>query len=311
LIVKASGKGSSAVGRAPDFLKGVFAAVTTPFDDDGQVSIDNFERNIKMWLVSPLHGFVVLGSTGEFVHLDYDEKLRVMEAAVRAAEERPVIVGTGAPSTREAVALSAAAAQLGAKAVLVVTPYYFGPTLDDRALIKHYLTVAESVDVPVILYSYPRLTGVSLSVEAVVELAGHPNIAGIKDTSDDLARLARLAAETPPDFAVLTGSAHLLYAGLQAGAAGAILAVAGVAPWECCEIYDLWRQGKHEEAAALQRRLDVVERLIRRHGIGGLKGLMRMVGYYGGAPRPPLRAVDEEDLDAMRAALKEVRMLGC
>lgn len=299
------------MGAAPDWLKGVFAAVTTPFADDGDVSLDNLERNLQMWLVSPLNGFLVLGSTGEAAHLGFDEKLQVMEAAVRAAEERPVLIGTGADSTRETVALSAAAAQLGAAGVVVVTPSYFGRTLSDQALAGHFLAVADAVDVPVILYQYPQLTGVHLGVEVVAELAAHPNIVGIKDSSGDLANLARLVDAVPPGFAVLTGSGYLLYPALQAGAAGAVLAVAGVAPWEAGEIYQLFREGKHDEAAALQRRLNVVERLIQRYGIGGIKGLMRMIGYYGGIPRPPLPPIDESDLDDMRVALKEVRMLGC
>ncbi|HEX6989687.1 MAG TPA: dihydrodipicolinate synthase family protein, partial [Bacillota bacterium] len=273
------------MGKAPDFLRGIFAAVTTPFTEDGDLSLDNLERNLQMWLVSPLQGFLVLGSTGEFVHLSFDEKLQAVEAAVRAAEERPVLAGTGSHSTRETVELSAAAASLGAAAVLVITPFYHGRVLRDAAMYDHFVAVADAVDVPVVLYHNPRLTAVDLSVTLVSELAAHPNIVGIKDSSGDLARLAHLVDETPEGFAVLTGSGHLLHPALQAGASGAVLAVAGVAPWECCEIYSLWREGKHDDAAALQRRLNVVERVIRRYGIGGIKGLMRMIGYYGGPPR--------------------------
>lgn len=299
------------MGRAPSFVKGIYAAVPTPFADDGELSLDNLERNLQMWLISPLNGFLVLGSTGEFAHLGFDEKLQVIEAAVRAAEERPILAGTGAHATRETVALSAAAAELGAAAVLVIAPFYHGRVLSAGALYDHFVTVAEAVDVPVILAHEPQLTAVELSVDLVCELAGHPNIVGIKDASGDLARLAQLVDETPEGFAVLSGSGHLLHPALQAGAAGAVLAVAAVAPWEAWEIYNLWQERRHDEAAALQRRLNVVERLVARYGVGGIKGLLRMTGYYGGPPRPPLPAVDEADLDDMRAALKEVRMLGC
>ena len=299
------------MGKAPDFLRGIFAAIPTPFTDDGDLSLDNLERNVKMWLISPLNGFLALGSTGEFAHLTFDEKLEVIEATVRASEERPVIAGTGANATRETVALTLAAADLGADAVMVVTPFYYGKRLDAAALRDHYETVADASPVPVLLYNIPQLTGVDLPVELVSELAQHPNIVGIKDSSGNLPKLGRLIDETPDGFAVFTGAAELLYPALNLGAAGAILALANVAPWECCEVLQLWQDGRHEEAVALQRRLNAVSRVVERYGIGGIKGLLRLVGYYGGPPRPPLRAIDEEDLDQIRAVLKEVRMLGC
>ncbi|HEY8449187.1 MAG TPA: 4-hydroxy-tetrahydrodipicolinate synthase [Bacillota bacterium] len=299
------------MGRAPEFLRGVYAPITTPFTDDGQLSTDNLERNIKMWLLSPLDGFVVLGSTGEFPLLTFDEKLQVIEAAVNAAEERPVIAGTGCNSTAETVALTLAAAERGADAVIVITPYYFRGAMRPSALEQHYTTIADQSPVPVLLYNFPQNTGVDLSLELVAELAQHPNIVGIKDSGGDMIKLGRLIDAVPEGFQVFTGAAPLLLHTLLLGGAGGILAIANVAPWECGEIYRLYREGQHEAAAEVQRRLNAVAAAVGRHGVAGIKALMQMLGYYGGPPRPPLEPVEPEELDAIRGVLKEVRMLGC
>lgn len=298
------------MGRAPDFLKGVWAPVTTPFVHQ-QVSLDNLQRNIQMYLTSPLDGFVVLGSTGEFPLLRFEEKLQVIAAAVEAAEERPVIAGTGCPSTAETIELTHAAAERGAKAVLVITPYYYRRLLDADALYEHYAAVADASPVPVLIYHFPQNTGAELPLDLVLDLAQHPNIVGLKDSSEDLVRFGVLAGAVPPGFALLVGSAALLLPALTLGAAGGILAFANVAPWECCEIYRLYREGRLAEAEALQRRVTAVAGRLSRYGVPGIKAVLDLQGYFGGEPRRPLLPVTEEDLDAIRAVLKEHRLLGC
>lgn len=299
------------MAKSLEFLKGIWAPIITPFYDDGSLSVDNLARNIKMWLLSPLNGFVVLGSTGEFPLLTYAEKLAVITAAVEAAEEKPVLAGTGCNSTAETVELTLAAAEKGVDGVLVITPYYFSAMMTERALEKHYVSIADASPVPVLLYNFPQNTGVDLSVDLIADLANHPNIVGIKDSGGDFTKLGRIIAVTPPDFRVFTGSAtHLLHA-LELGAAGGILAIANVAPWECGEIYQSFQNGKLQEAVEMQRRLNAVVAAVGRFGIPAIKGLLRMLGYYGGPPRPPLQPISEEELDEIRVVLREVRMLGC
>lgn len=298
------------MGKAPEFLRGVWAPIPTPFVD-GEVSIDNLQRNVQMWLTSPLHGLVALGSTGEFPHLRFEEKLQVIAAAVEAAEERPVMAGTGCPSTLETIELTIAAAERGARAVLVVTPYYYKKTVDEEALYQHYASVADASPVPVLLYHIPQLTGVEMSPRLVAELAQHPNIVGMKDSSGYLPRFAAYAAAVPEGFALFTGTAALLLPALQFGAAGGILAFANVAPWECCDIYRLFQEGRRDEAAALQRKVAAVSEEVSRYGIPAVKALLDMLGYFGGEPRRPLLPVTEEALDHIRGVLKQYRMLGC
>lgn len=299
------------MGKAAEIFQGVFAPITTPFTDDDALSLDNLERNIQMWLISPLNGFVVLGTTGEAAHLTHQEKLQVIAATVRAAEERPVIAGTGANSTAETIALTEAAAGLGVAAVMVVTPYFFGSGLGAEQLSEHYEAVADASPVPVFLYNIPPFTGVNIAPDLVAELSHHPNIVGIKDSCGNLRQLGEIIEKVPADFAVFTGAPELLLPALSLGARGAILGIANAAPWECCEVYELFHAGKFEEAAALQKRLNVVAGAVEQFGIGGLKALLQMLGYYGGNPRRPLRPADITDLDQIRAALREVRMLGC
>jgi len=292
--------------------RGIFLPITTPFVDD-EVSLDNLERNVQMWLIAPAAGFVVLGTTGEFPHLTFEEKVAVVGAAVAAAEDKPVIAGTGANSTRETIALTQAAAEQGARAVMVGTPYYYHyrPELKADALYDHFTAVADASPVPVLLYNFPARTGIVLDPDLVAELAQHPNIAGMKDSSRDLAMFAEYAAAVPDDFALLIGNASLLLPALTLGARGGILALANVAPWECHELYDLVRQNRLEEAAVLQRRLSLVNAKLSRYGIPGIKALLTMLGYFGGEPRRPMLPLSQDELDDIRATLKEVRMLGC
>lgn len=298
-------------GGQPEF-RGIFLPITTPFVDD-EVSLDNLERNIQMWLISPVAGFVALGTTGEFPHLTFDEKVAVVKAAVQAAEDRPVIAGTGCNSTRETIALTAAAAAAGARAVLVGTPYYYryGTEQADTALYEHFTAVADAAPVPVLLYHMPARTGMVLKPALVADLAAHDNIVGMKDSARDLARFSEYLSVVPSDFALLTGSASMLLPAVTIGAGGGIVALGNVAPWECCELYDLALDNQRAEAVALQLRLSRVNAKLSQYGIAGIKSLLTMLGYFGGVPRRPMQPLSAGELDDIRLTLKEVRLLGC
>lgn len=270
-------------------IRGIFPALTTPFEG-GEPALTLLRHNIRAYNAAPLAGYVVLGSTGEFPHLSYEEKLAVL-ATVReeTAPGKLVIAGTGGVSTAETVRLTRAAAAAGAQAAMVVPPYYFRPAMTDEALERHYLAVAEASPIPVLLYNIPALAGVSLSPALVAVLAAHPNVAGIKDSSGDVALLQEYMREAPAGFNVLTGTAATLLAALSAGGAGAILALANLAPWECVRLYETVTGGEYGPAGELQRRLAAVDRAVcDRHGIPGVKYAMDVLGYFGLEPRPPL-----------------------
>lgn len=275
-------------------LQGVFPPVTTPFDDEGEVDLDAFRRNLQGYAAAPLAGYVVLGSNGEFPHLSRAEKESLIAVAVEEAAGRPVLAQVGEPSLRETVALARRAAELGASAVMAVTPHYYRGQMSERVLVDYYTALAEESPVPVLLYSIPQNTGVNVSPAVVEECAAHPRIAGIKDSSGNLGQLAEDVERAPEGWGVLNGSSALMVAAFAAGVRGAVLAAADVFPFEVCDLWGLCRDGRWEEARALEARLRPVVRAMSRLGVAGVKLAMDLVGYRGGAPRAPLPAVDDQ-----------------
>lgn len=285
-------------------LEGVLPPIPTPLTDD-RVDEAAMRANVARWMGTRIRGVVVLGSNGEAPLLDEDES----DAAIAAARDavpadRLCLAGTGRESTVAAVRAAKRAAALGADAVLVRTPAYFRTLLTAEALTDHYRAVADAAPVPVVLYNFTALTGVTLPVEAVARLAEHPNIVGMKESGSDLRFVTALIDATPDDFALMAGSAPVFYASLLVGAAGGILAVASAVPDLCVELYELVRAGRLDEARAQQRRLTGLAGLVTSiHGVPGLKAALSLLGYAVGAPRPPLLPADPAAVDEIRRAL--------
>jgi 4-hydroxy-2-oxoglutarate aldolase len=286
-------------------LRGILIPFTTPYDAAGEVDARGLRANIERWNETGVRGYVALGSTGERVHLEERECLAVIEAA-RAAVPGPLalISGAGQESTRATINEVRRFAAAGADSVLVITPHFYRRAMTQGALAGHYLSVADASPVPVVLYSMPDLTGISIAPETVARLSEHENIIGIKDSSSDILNLAEMLRLVPADFAVLTGNGPLLYAALSAGARGAILAVGCVAARLSIAIFEATRAGAYERALDLQRRLTPLARAVTtRYGIGGLKAALDIVGYAGGGVRAPLEAPGED------ARLELIRLL--
>jgi 4-hydroxy-2-oxoglutarate aldolase len=284
---------------------GIYTPIATPFRDDGAVDERALAANVSRWMTTPLTGLVVLGSNGEATSLEDDEADRVTEV-VRAGvpASRPLIVGTGRESTRATIAASRRAASAGADAVLVRTPSFFKPQMTSDAFIGHFSEVADASPVPVLLYNVTLYTGVNMLPDAVERLATHPNIVGIKESGSDIGQIAEYVARTPDDFTVLAGSATTLVHALCAGCDGAILALASLVPTECVLMTTLVRDKRLDEATELQRRLMPLARSVgSTYGVPGLKAALELIGYAGGSPRPPLRAVSSEGVDIIRRQL--------
>lgn len=284
---------------------GVFAPLPTPFDDQDRVDTARLRAAFPRWLASRLAGFVMLGSSGEAVLLDEDESDRVVAAARELVPRgRPLVAGVGRESTQATVRAAARAAALGADAVIVRTPGFYKPQMDEDAFVRHYTAVADASRVPVLLYNFTAATGVTLPAAAVSRLAAHPNIAGMKESGSDAARVAALVSAAPPPFSVLAGSSSTFADALAAGAAGGILALAAVLPDACVRLFDLVRQQRAGEAAALQRQLAPVSRLVGSvYGIAGLKAALRLAGCDAGLPRPPLAPLPAAGIAALQEAL--------
>jgi len=288
-------------------FQGIFPALTTPFEADGWVSLGGLKENIRRYNKTGLAGYLVLGSTGESVMLLRAEADAVLAAVKEvAAPGKLLIAGTGAESTAETIVRTKRAAVLGYQAALVKTPYFYKPVYRAETYIRHYRAVADASPIPVLLYSVPAFTGVTLESPEILKLAEHPNIAGIKDSSGSVQRVGEVVSCAPAEFQVLTGGAAVVYPALAVGASGAILALASALPEKFVELYELVQQGKHEQAKELQLALASTSKcIVSENGIAGVKYAMDLRGYNGGVPRLPLLPLPEEKKQQIAALLTQ------
>jgi 4-hydroxy-2-oxoglutarate aldolase len=225
-----------------------------------------------------------------------DEADQILAAVKEsAAPGKILIAGTGAESTAETIARTKRAASLGYQVALVKTPYYYKPTYRAEHFLHHYRAVADASPIPVLLYSVPIFTHITLEASEITALAQHSNIIGIKDSSGSIQRIGEVVAGVPAHFQVLTGGAAVVYPCLAMGGRGAILALASLLPEKCVELYQLFQQGRHPEARQVQLQLVVASKVVfSEHGIPGLKYGMDLRGYQGGYPRSPLLPLKAE-----------------
>lgn len=292
-------------------IRGIFTPVVTPYVDD-EISFEYLKSNLNKLAQTELAGVVVLGTNGEFPYLTYQEKVKIIETArLEIPKTKKVMAGTGCESTKETIELTKEAAEIGADAALVITPGYFKGSMNENVLMKHFLTVAESSPIPVLLYNMPANTGINISSKMVIKLSEHENIIGAKDSSGNIVQIAEVLAGVPKDFSVFAGSGSFLLASLMLGAAGGTLAVANVIPEICVKIQKLYEQGDLEAAKAEQFRiLPVNAAVTAKYGVGGLKAAMDMVGYHGGVPRRPMLPLsDQEALADIRSILRKANIL--
>lgn len=284
-------------------LRGVIPPLVTPFRADGALDLPAFEGNLEALAAHDLSGFLVLGSNGEAASLDEPEKLELVAAARRRVPGRFLLVGTGMESTRGTVALTRQVADLGADAVLVLTPHYYKSRMTADALRRHFEAVADASPVPVYLYSVPAFTGIVWPPAVSDALCTHPRVAGIKESSGDVGLLARIVAGASAGFEVACGNATVFYPALCVGAVGAVLAVANCAPRPTAELFRAFERGDHERARRLQAVLAPLAAAIASgHGVAALKRAMDRAGLRGGSVRAPL-------LPAPQAALDEIAPL--
>jgi 4-hydroxy-2-oxoglutarate aldolase len=294
-------------------LNGILLPVTTPFLGDGGLDFPGLRSNIGKWNESGVSGYVVLGSTGERVHLNENEVIDTIKIARGAVPESKLfIAGCGQQSTvgtvNEIKRIASSVSPVSVDAVLVLTPHFYRAAITQDALIQHYQRVADESPVPVLLYSMPALTGITISTETAARLSEHENIIGLKDSSNDVAALRQTVRQVSEEFTVLTGNGTVLCDALLAGSCGAILAVGCVAPALCLAIRDALRSGDEERATKLQSSLTPLAAAVTtRFGIGGLKSALEMIGYAGGVVRAPLRMPDAEARKEIQQCLDDAQ----
>jgi 4-hydroxy-2-oxoglutarate aldolase len=290
---------------------GIYTPIVTPFDARGDVDERALLANVDRYLASPLTGLVVLGSNGEAAQLEDDEADRVIAVVrERIPKGRTMLVGTGRESTRATIAACRRAAAIGADAVMARTPSFYKPQMTSDNFIRHYTEVADACPVPLILYNVTMYTGVNLLPDAVEKLSEHPNIVGLKDSGNDMLQIGDYLSRSKPGFTVLAGAAPTLFTAAALGAHGAVLALAGIVPELCVQLFDHVKAGRVDDARALQRRLMPVARSIGPvYGVPGLKAALDLMGLNGGIPRPPLRPVAPAVVDILRAQLATLDVL--
>lgn len=294
----------------PIDLHGIFPPIPTPFSE-GRLACDRLAENIARWNTTGLAGYVTFGSNGESVFLSDEEKLEVVKTVVAsAAPGMKVIAGTGCESTAQTVTLTNRCAQLGAHAALVVTPFYYGGRMNEAAMLRHFTTVADQAEIPILIYNVTKFTHVSLGVELVARLSRHPNIIGIKDSNGNVSTLGEMVSRVAEEFSVLVGTAGALFGALTLGCVGGIVALANVAPRACVRICSLLKKGEIEAASKLQlKMLPVNTALTATYGVPGLKAALEMLGYYGGDPRLPLLPASEKEKSEIKTILKDAGLL--
>lgn len=290
--------------------EGILPALVTPFTDDGKAIDENRLRAlVNHCLELGVHGVVPCGTTGEFVNLTAEEKRRVIKIVVDEVNGRvPVVAGTGASGTQEAVEMTKYAKDVGATAALIVTPYYLKPA--DRGIYEHYQTIASEVDLPIILYNIPQCTGLELPWQMVEDLAQIPNIVGVKDSSGQLKFILAVLEKVRDKLNVLCGHDEVVIAGLAAGCSGAILASANVIPDVWVQIYNHIKKSELQQARELQYKVQKIARIIVGSGAVGTKEALNMMKVKVGPVRKPLSFGGELTYEAKEELRLDLEKIG-
>jgi 4-hydroxy-tetrahydrodipicolinate synthase len=274
-------------------FKGVFPAITTPFKEDESLDEEGLKRNIEYLNRTGIAGIVPCGTTGESATLTFEEHKRVVEIAVESSRV-PVIAGTGSNNTREALELTRHAANAGADAVLLITPYYNRP--NDRGMYEHFKTIAKNCSIPIILYNVPKRTGIDLKPEMVKKLSLIENIVAIKEASGSVPQLSQIIELTrDSDFSVLSGDDDLTLAAMALGAKGVVSVVANVAPKKTVAMVEAAARGDMENARTLHYELaPLVRAMFLESNPIPVKTAQRLLGQAAGPLRLPLAQMAPE-----------------
>jgi len=293
-------------------LAGIFPPIPTPFKANEDIDFNHLRSNLERWNKEPLGGYVVGGSNGEFPFLAIEERVGVVRAARQVIpRDRLLIAGSGMESARETIDLTRRMAEAGADVALVVTPNYYKTRMNVAALESYFRAVADASPIPVMLYSVPPNTGLDMPAQAVINLATHPNILGMKDSGGDVTKFGFIANETRgTGFQLVAGSAGFFLGALSVGAVGCVPALGNIAGGKLAQLLDSFKHGDIESARAIQ--LPLVEpnyAVTSRFGVPGLKAAMDMVGYYGGPVRSPLLPLSEADSAELKRVLVKAGLL--
>jgi 4-hydroxy-2-oxoglutarate aldolase len=276
-------------------LMGVFAPITTPFDEKGAVAYDKLIDNMKFYAASGLKGYLALGSNGENKSLTNSEKEKVLSTIIKnKGANQVVMTGCIFESTFETIEFAKIAQDMGTDFITLLPPSYFKKEMTDAVLLRYFSDVADSVTTPCLVYNAPQFSGgTALSVSLIKELVKHPNIVGMKDSSSGNIESFLLAVRD--SFNVMPGSANFFMNGLIMGSPGGVISLANIFPEICCELYNLTVSKKYEEAFKLNEKvLQITKAVSGSGGVAAVKYAMDLAGLNGGDPRLPLLPLKED-----------------
>jgi 4-hydroxy-tetrahydrodipicolinate synthase len=291
-------------------LKGVIAAIATPFDKRGKLDLRGLQKLTQYVVEGGCHGIMTSGGTGEFPHLSREEKRMITQTVAKSAKGKSkIIAGTAACSTREAIELCRDAKSSGADAVILVPPFYF--KLPEESVYEHFKAVAEDAGLPVVIYNNPLYTGNNMSPELITRISRIRGIIGLKQSNPDLGQLVEVLRTARNGFSMLTGIDSQFYPALCVGAAGIFSTAACVAPRMMVEIYDAFQQGDHRKALATHMKLQILNRFLEYDPgyVAPCKEALKLMGLPGGPVRAPLPSLTSAQRNDLKSALKKLQLI--
>ncbi len=288
---------------------GAGVAIITPMNADGSINWDEFGRVIDFQIDNGTDAIIVCGTTGESATMTDEEHVECIRYCVdRVGGRIPVIAGTGSNDTKYAVDLSKEAERLGADALLVVTPYY--NKTSQRGLVAHFTAIADSVNVPIILYNVPSRTGVNIALDTYVELSKHKNIAAVKEASGNISAIAKIFEKCGDDLDVYSGNDDQIVPIMALGGKGVISVLSNVAPRETHQLAQLCLDNNVAEAAKMQiKYLELMNDLFIDVNPIPVKEAMNMMGFKAGECRLPLLKMEQSKIDTLAASMKKAGLI--
>jgi 4-hydroxy-tetrahydrodipicolinate synthase len=289
----------------PDF-RGVFPYLVSPVDPDGKVRTAVLARLCDDLVNNGVHGLTPLGSTGEFAYLDADQRAVVVKTTIEAARRRvPVVAGVASTSTLDAVAQARTYQKLGADGILAILEAYF--PLADAQVESYFRSIAEAIDIPVVIYTNPQFQRSDLSLDVIARLADHPRIGYIKDASTNTGRLLSIMNRCGEAIKVFSASAHIPAAVMLIGGVGWMAGPACIVPRQSVELYNLCKRQRWDDAMKLQRKLWRINEAFARYNLAAcIKAGLAIQGYDVGDPVPPQVPLTAEQRQAVEAVLAEL-----
>jgi len=288
---------------------GAGVAIITPMNADGSINWDEFGRIIDFQIDNGTDAIIVCGTTGESATMTDEEHVECIRYCIDRVNRRiPVIAGTGSNDTKYAVDLSKEAEKLGADALLVVTPYY--NKTSQRGLVAHFTAIADSVNVPIILYNVPSRTGVNIALDTYAELSKHKNIAAVKEASGNISAIAKIFEKCGDNLDVYSGNDDQIVPIMALGGKGVISVLSNVAPRETHQIAQLCLDNNVAEAAKMQiKYLELMNNLFIDVNPIPVKEAMNMMGFKAGECRLPLLKMEQSKIDILEASMKKAGLI--